>query len=199
MAHGWVVPVSDAHHLVPEHTHNKQVFLLMPRRIGHLLQAMGEHLAHYGKDSTITQNGIIRFWDEFGYLSATWSSLHLVSHISNARGLWKPWPRPFNCDLCLKWMTLPFQLSSVGKFALGTMILSRTSVRLPNRSRRPPGDVKKDLKTRKEAETAGGENSPTARDVEGHTQPLQSWCEEITFWNDHQTFHRRICAVDIAL
>ncbi|KAL6036009.1 hypothetical protein STEG23_022429 [Scotinomys teguina] len=38
---------------------------------------MGEHLTHYGKDVAIAQNGVIRFWDEFGYLSAKWYSLHL--------------------------------------------------------------------------------------------------------------------------
>lgn len=123
--------------------HTISKFLLMPRRIGHPLQAMGGHLAHYGRDITIAQNGVIRFWDEFGYLSPEWNSLHLVSCISDARGLWKPCPL-FSYDLCLTWMALPFWLSSVGKFALvpvfsqGTMIYSSTSMRLLNRNRRLP-------------------------------------------------------------
>ncbi|OBS82544.1 hypothetical protein A6R68_23469 [Neotoma lepida] len=104
--------------------HTISRFLLMPRRIGHLLQAMEEHLAHYGKDIAIAQNGVIRFWDEFGYLSAKWNSLHLRAvdtlttiQLSFVSAVDDPLlPAEFSMKVAL-----------VPGFAQGTTILSRTS------------------------------------------------------------------------
>ncbi|OBS82276.1 hypothetical protein A6R68_23734 [Neotoma lepida] len=72
MACGGVVGVVDVPYLVLEPTHNKQDFA-DAKEYRHLLRAMGEHLAQYWKDIAIAQRGIIKFWDEFGYLSANWN------------------------------------------------------------------------------------------------------------------------------
>ncbi|OCT98106.1 ATPase MORC2 isoform X1 [Xenopus laevis] len=113
MACGGVVGVVDIPYLVLEPTHNKQDFA-DAKEYRHLLKAMGEHLAQYWKDVGIAQKGIIKFWDEFGYISANWNqppSCELRYKRRRAMEI----PTTIQCDLCLKWRTLPFQLSSVEK------------------------------------------------------------------------------------
>ncbi|XP_038618391.1 ATPase MORC2 isoform X2 [Tachyglossus aculeatus] len=113
MACGGVVGVVDVPYLVLEPTHNKQDFA-DAKEYRHLLKAMGEHLAQYWKDVAIAQRGIIKFWDEFGYLSANWNQPP-SSELRYKRRRAMEIPTTIQCDLCLKWRTLPFQLSSVEK------------------------------------------------------------------------------------
>uniref|UniRef100_A0A8C6HUM4 Microrchidia 2B n=1 Tax=Mus spicilegus TaxID=10103 RepID=A0A8C6HUM4_MUSSI len=111
MVCGGVVGVIDVPYLVLEPTHNKQDFA-DAKEYRHLLRAMGEHLAQYWKDIEIAQHGIIKFWDEFGYLSANWNRPPSDElHFKRKRAMQVP--TTIQCDLCLKWRTLPFQLSAV--------------------------------------------------------------------------------------
>ncbi|XP_066459849.1 ATPase MORC2 isoform X1 [Eleutherodactylus coqui] len=122
MACGGVVGVVDVPYLVLEPTHNKQDFA-DAKEYRHLLKAMGEHLAQYWKDIGIAQKGIIKFWDEFGYISANWNqppSTELRYKRRRAMEI----PTTIQCDSCLKWRTLPFQLSSVEKAYPDTWVCS---------------------------------------------------------------------------
>ncbi|KAG8146119.1 putative MORC family CW-type zinc finger protein [Naja naja] len=111
MACGGVVGVVDVPYLVLEPTHNKQDFA-DAKEYRHLLKAMGEHLAQYWKDIEIAQKGISKFWDDFGYLSANWNQPP-SNELRYKRRRAMEIPTTIQCDLCLKWRTLPFQLSSV--------------------------------------------------------------------------------------
>ncbi|XP_030073755.1 ATPase MORC2 [Microcaecilia unicolor] len=113
MACGGVVGVVDVPYLVLEPTHNKQDFA-DAKEYRHLLKAMGEYLAQYWKDVGIAQKGIIKFWDEFGYLSANWNQPP-SNELRYKRRRAMEIPTTIQCDQCLKWRTLPFQLSSVEK------------------------------------------------------------------------------------
>ncbi|XP_077601031.1 ATPase MORC2-like isoform X1 [Stigmatopora nigra] len=138
MACGGVVGVVDVPYLVLEPTHNKQDFA-DAKEYRHLLKSMGEHLAQYWKDTSIgysikpviskgssrddnvmfklekdTQKGIVKFWDEFGYLSASWSSPP-SSETRYKRRRAMEIPLTIQCDKCLKWRTLPFQMDAVDK------------------------------------------------------------------------------------
>ncbi|XP_018410992.1 PREDICTED: MORC family CW-type zinc finger protein 2 [Nanorana parkeri] len=122
MACGGVVGVVDVPYLVLEPTHNKQDFA-DAKEYKHLLKSMGEHLAQYWKDIAIAQKGISKFWDEFGYISASWNqppSLELRYKRRRAMEI----PTTIQCDLCLKWRTLPFQLSAVDKEYPNTWVCS---------------------------------------------------------------------------
>ncbi|XP_053727372.1 ATPase MORC2 isoform X1 [Synchiropus splendidus] len=113
MACGGVVGVVDVPYLVLEPTHNKQDFA-DAKEYRHLLKSMGEHLAQYWKDSNIAQKGIVKFWDEFGYLSASWSAPP-SSEMRYKRRRAMEMPLTIQCDKCLKWRTLPFQMDAVDK------------------------------------------------------------------------------------
>ncbi|XP_005990333.1 ATPase MORC2 isoform X2 [Latimeria chalumnae] len=113
MACGGVVGVVDVPYLVLEPTHNKQDFA-DAKEYRHLLRSMGEYLAQYWKDIAIAQKGIVKFWDEFGYLSANWNQPP-SSDIRYKRRRAMEIPTTIQCDSCLKWRTLPFQLNAVDK------------------------------------------------------------------------------------
>uniref|UniRef100_A0A7N6FEU3 CW-type domain-containing protein n=1 Tax=Anabas testudineus TaxID=64144 RepID=A0A7N6FEU3_ANATE len=113
MACGGVVGVVDVPYLVLEPTHNKQDFA-DAKEYRHLLKSMGEHLAQYWKDSNIAQKGIVKFWDEFGYLSASWSAPPSSEQRYKRRRAMEI-PLTIQCDKCLKWRTLPFQMDAVDK------------------------------------------------------------------------------------
>uniref|UniRef100_A0A3P8TYY4 MORC family CW-type zinc finger 2 n=1 Tax=Amphiprion percula TaxID=161767 RepID=A0A3P8TYY4_AMPPE len=113
MACGGVVGVVDVPYLVLEPTHNKQDFA-DAKEYRHLLKSMGEHLAQYWKDINIAQKGIVKFWDEFGYLSASWSAPP-SSELRYKRRRAMEIPLTIQCDKCLKWRTLPFQMDAVDK------------------------------------------------------------------------------------
>ncbi|XP_078106743.1 ATPase MORC2 [Sander vitreus] len=113
MACGGVVGVVDVPYLILEPTHNKQDFA-DAKEYRHLLKSMGEHLAQYWKDTNIAQKGIVKFWDEFGYLSASWSAPPSSEpRYKRRRGM--EIPLTIQCDKCLKWRTLPFQMDAVDK------------------------------------------------------------------------------------
>ncbi|XP_074526936.1 ATPase MORC2 isoform X2 [Halichoeres trimaculatus] len=113
MACGGVVGVVDVPYLVLEPTHNKQDFA-DAKEYRHLLKSMGEHLAQYWKDTNIAQKGIAKFWDEFGYLSASWSAAPSPEPRYKRRRAMEI-PITIQCDKCLKWRTLPFQMDAVDK------------------------------------------------------------------------------------
>ncbi|XP_014863919.1 PREDICTED: MORC family CW-type zinc finger protein 2 isoform X2 [Poecilia mexicana] len=113
MACGGVVGVVDVPYLVLEPTHNKQDFA-DAKEYRHLLKAMGEHLAQYWKDTNIAQKGIVKFWDEFGYLSASWAAPP-STELRYKRRRAMEIPITIQCDKCLKWRTLPFQMDAVDK------------------------------------------------------------------------------------
>uniref|UniRef100_A0A671YDW9 MORC family CW-type zinc finger 2 n=1 Tax=Sparus aurata TaxID=8175 RepID=A0A671YDW9_SPAAU len=113
MACGGVVGVVDVPYLVLEPTHNKQDFA-DAKEYRHLLKSMGEHLVQYWKDTNIAQKGIVKFWDEFGYLSASWSAPP-STELRYKRRRAMEIPLTIQCDKCLKWRTLPFQMDAVDK------------------------------------------------------------------------------------
>ncbi|KAB0360585.1 hypothetical protein FD754_004741 [Muntiacus muntjak] len=122
MACGGVVGVVDVPYLALEPTHNKQDSA-DAKEYRHLLQAMGEHLAQYWKDIAIAQRGIIKFWDEFGYLSVNWNQPPSSELRYKRRGSMKI-PTTILCDLCLKCQTLPFHLNSVERDYPDTWVCS---------------------------------------------------------------------------
>nr|KAF6403739.1 MORC family CW-type zinc finger 2 [Molossus molossus] len=155
MACGGVVGVVDVPYLVLEPTHNKQDFA-DAKEYRHLLRAMGEHLAQYWKDIAIAQRGIIKFWDEFGYLSANWNQPP-SSDLRYKRRRAMEIPTTIQCDLCLKWRTLPFQLNSVEKEYPDTWVCSMNPdpeqdwcEASEQKQKVPLGTFKKDLKTQEE-------------------------------------------------
>lgn len=155
MACGGVVGVVDVPYLVLEPTHNKQDFA-DAKEYRHLLRAMGEHLAQYWKDIAIAQRGIIKFWDEFGYLSANWNQPP-SSELRFKRRRAMEIPTTIQCDLCLKWRTLPFQLSSVEKDYPDTWVCSMNPDPEQDRceaseqkQKVPLGTLKKDPKSQEE-------------------------------------------------
>ncbi|XP_073410891.1 ATPase MORC2 isoform X1 [Dendrobates tinctorius] len=155
MACGGVVGVVDVPYLVLEPTHNKQDFA-DAKEYRHLLKAMGEHLAQYWKDIGIAQKGIIKFWDEFGYISANWNqppSTELRFKRRRAMEI----PTTIQCDLCLKWRTLPFQLSAVEKEYPDTWVCSSNPdteqdrcEALELKQKVPVGVLKKDIVSQEE-------------------------------------------------
>ncbi|NXX68596.1 MORC2 protein, partial [Spizella passerina] len=155
MACGGVVGVVDVPYLVLEPTHNKQDFA-DAKEYRHLLKAMGEHLAQYWKDVAIAQRGIIKFWDEFGYLSANWNQPP-SSELRYKRRRAMEIPTTIQCDVCLKWRTLPFQLSSVERNYPDTWVCSMNPDPEQDRceaaeqkQKVPLGTLKKDLKSNEE-------------------------------------------------
>uniref|UniRef100_A0A8C9GE44 MORC family CW-type zinc finger 2 n=1 Tax=Pavo cristatus TaxID=9049 RepID=A0A8C9GE44_PAVCR len=155
MACGGVVGVVDVPYLVLEPTHNKQDFA-DAKEYRHLLKAMGEHLAQYWKDVAIAQRGIIKFWDEFGYLSANWNQPP-SSELRYKRRRAMEIPTTIQCDVCLKWRTLPFQLSSVEKNYPDSWVCSMNPDPEQNRCEAPEqkqklplGTLKKDSKSQEE-------------------------------------------------
>ncbi|NWT75843.1 MORC2 protein, partial [Prunella himalayana] len=155
MACGGVVGVVDVPYLVLEPTHNKQDFA-DAKEYRHLLKAMGEHLAQYWKDVAIAQRGIIKFWDEFGYLSANWNQPP-SSELRYKRRRAMEIPTTIQCDVCLKWRTLPFQLSSVEKSYPDSWVCSMNPDPEQDRceaaeqkQKVPLGTLKKDLKSNEE-------------------------------------------------
>ncbi|NXA72754.1 MORC2 protein, partial [Thryothorus ludovicianus] len=155
MACGGVVGVVDVPYLVLEPTHNKQDFA-DAKEYRHLLKAMGDHLAQYWKDIAIAQRGIIKFWDEFGYLSANWNQPP-SSELRYKRRRAMEIPTTIQCDVCLKWRTLPFQLSSVEKNYPDSWVCSMNPDPEQDRceaaeqkQKVPLGTLKKDLKSNEE-------------------------------------------------
>ncbi|MBN3321234.1 MORC2 protein, partial [Atractosteus spatula] len=152
MACGGVVGVVDVPYLVLEPTHNKQDFA-DAKEYRHLLKAMGEHLAQYWRDIAIAQKGIVKFWDEFGYLSASWTQPP-SSEMRYKRRRAMEIPITIQCDKCLRWRTLPFQMESVDKQYPDNWVCSMNPDSTQNRCETP--EQKQNLPVgvmRKEAKT----------------------------------------------
>ncbi|KAL5016011.1 hypothetical protein ScPMuIL_005600 [Solemya velum] len=108
-----VVGIVDVPYLVLEPTHNKQDFA-DAKEFRHLMKAMGDHMIQYWKDVNIAQQGITKFWESFGYVSQTWRD----PPSSDNKFLRKRSMQiniTLQCDLCLKWRTLPFVSNNIGK------------------------------------------------------------------------------------
>ncbi|XP_076453430.1 ATPase MORC2-like [Babylonia areolata] len=108
-----VVGIVDVPYLVLEPTHNKQDFA-DAKEYRHLMKAMGEHMVQYWKDISIAQQGIVKFWEGYGYTSHRWKDPP-SSDIKFVRKRAMQINKTLQCDLCLKWRTLPFLSSNVNK------------------------------------------------------------------------------------
>lgn len=155
MACGGVVGVVDVPYLVLEPTHNKQDFA-DAKEYRHLLRAMGEYLAQYWKDIGIAQKGIVKFWDEFGYLSANWNSVP-SNELRFRRRRAMEIPVTIQCDKCLKWRTLLFLMDAVDKRYPDSWVClmnpDGTQDRCDDPEQKqnlPIGVLKKDIKTSEE-------------------------------------------------
>uniref|UniRef100_UPI00358F9886 ATPase MORC2 n=1 Tax=Myxine glutinosa TaxID=7769 RepID=UPI00358F9886 len=110
---GGVVGVVDVPYMILEPTHNKQDFA-DSKEYRLLLRAMGDYLAQYWKDVGIAEKGIVKFWDEFGYLTASWSQPPSSDFRFKRRRAMEV-PTVIQCDLCLKWRVLPFMTDAIAK------------------------------------------------------------------------------------
>lgn len=152
VACGGVVGVVDVPYLVLEPTHNKQDFA-DAKEYRHLLRAMGEHLVQYWKDIGIAQKGIVKFWDEFGYLSANWNHSPSDETLYKRRRAMEI-PTTIQCDHCLKWRTLPYRVDDVGKAYPDSWMCSMSPDHIQNRCDAPEqkqnvpiGALRKDVKS----------------------------------------------------
>uniref|UniRef100_G3VRE2 MORC family CW-type zinc finger 2 n=1 Tax=Sarcophilus harrisii TaxID=9305 RepID=G3VRE2_SARHA len=112
--------------------------------------------AKWPKMGGAAQRGIIKFWDEFGYLSANWNQPP-SSELRYKRRRAMEIPTTIQCDLCLKWRTLPFQLSSVERDYPDTWVCTmnpdaeQDSCNASEQKQKVPlGTLKKDFKTQEE-------------------------------------------------
>ncbi|XP_069135950.1 ATPase MORC2-like isoform X1 [Argopecten irradians] len=108
-----VVGVVDIPYLVLEPTHNKQDFA-DAKEYRHMMKAMGEHMTQYWKDIGIAQQGVTKFWENFGYVSQRWKDPPSEDN-KYARKRAMQINVTLQCDLCLKWRTLPFSSNNIGK------------------------------------------------------------------------------------
>ncbi|XP_030060901.1 MORC family CW-type zinc finger protein 1 [Microcaecilia unicolor] len=88
-------------------TLNKQSFLNV-KEYNHLRRIMGHFLIQYWKDSGIYHKGAFQFWNEFGYLGGVGKWFEVPSDaVQYKRRRSLEIPAMIQCDLCLKWRTLP--------------------------------------------------------------------------------------------
>lgn len=108
-----VVGIVNVPYFVLEPTHNKQDFA-DAKEYRHLMKAMGEHMVQYWKDLNIAQQGVLKFWENFGYVSQRWKDPP-SDDPKYVRKRAMQINVTLQCDSCLKWRTLPFSSSNVGK------------------------------------------------------------------------------------
>ncbi|XP_041348981.1 ATPase MORC2-like [Gigantopelta aegis] len=108
-----VVGIVDVPYLVLEPTHNKQDFA-DAKEYRHLLKAMGEHMVQFWKDVGIVQQGVTKFWENFGYISSNWKDPPSMD-VKYLRKRAMQMNVTLQCDMCLKWRTLPFSSNNIGK------------------------------------------------------------------------------------
>lgn len=111
-----IIGVVNVPYLVLEPTHNKQHFA-DNKEYRHMLKAMGDHLQCYRHQAKEVnrKGGIEQFWQSFGYLpSSDWNDPP-SQDAKYARSRAMKIPKVIQCDSCLKWRTLPFQVSTVGE------------------------------------------------------------------------------------
>ncbi|XP_051870430.1 ATPase MORC2-like [Pristis pectinata] len=105
---GGVVGVVNVPSVMMEPTHNKQDFA-DAREYHNLLRIMGQFLLQYWKDLGLAQTGIVKFWNEFGYVSTNWNLLP-SNALQYRRRRAVEIQVKVQCDLCLRWRTLPSNL-----------------------------------------------------------------------------------------
>jgi hypothetical protein len=152
-----VVGVVDVPYLVLEPTHNKQDFA-DAKEYRHLQQAMGEHMLQYWKDLEIAQQGVTKFWENFGYVSPNWRDLPSTDP-KFVRKRTAVVQTTLQCDLCLKWRILPFAANAVGKVFPDDWVCSMNPDPAHNRCSSseeklniPEGILKKIVKTKEQKE-----------------------------------------------
>ncbi|XP_059505981.1 ATPase MORC2-like [Stegostoma tigrinum] len=99
-----VVGVVDVPSVMMEPTHNKQDFA-NAKEYSSLLRIMGQFLFQYWKDLGIVQMGVVKFWNELGYLSTDWN-LSPSNALQYKRKRAIEIPVIVQCDICLKWRCL---------------------------------------------------------------------------------------------
>ncbi|ESP04127.1 hypothetical protein LOTGIDRAFT_224130 [Lottia gigantea] len=108
-----VIGVVDIPYLILEPTHNKQDFA-DAKEYRYLLRAMGEHMTQYWKDVGIVQQGVTKFWENFGYISSNWKDPP-ADEGKYLRKRAMQINKTLQCDMCLKWRILPFSSADIGK------------------------------------------------------------------------------------
>ncbi|XP_069744672.1 ATPase MORC2-like isoform X3 [Narcine bancroftii] len=103
-----VVGLVDVPTVMMAPTLNKQDFA-NAREYHNLLKIMGQFMLQYWKDLGIAQMGVTKFWNEFGYLSTNWNSLP-SNALQYRRKRAMEIQVTVQCDLCLRWRTLPSNL-----------------------------------------------------------------------------------------
>lgn len=105
-----LVGIVDVPYLVLEPTHNKQDFADQ-KEYKHLLKSMSDHMLQYWKDSKIENQGITKFWDDFGY-TGSWQDDPSDDVKFKMKRLMST-PQLVQCNLCLKWRQLTFSRKMV--------------------------------------------------------------------------------------
>ncbi|KAK6190959.1 hypothetical protein SNE40_002715 [Patella caerulea] len=150
-----VVGVVDIPYLILEPTHNKQDFA-DAKEYRYLLRAMGEHMVQYWKDVGIVQQGVTKFWENFGYVSSNWKDPP-----SNEGKFLRKRAMQINktlqCDMCLKWRILPFSSADIGKEFVENWVCSMNPDQQHNkcttleaRQNIPEAVIKKEQKTQEQ-------------------------------------------------
>ncbi|KAJ7387408.1 ATPase morc2 [Desmophyllum pertusum] len=106
-----VIGVVDVPYLVLEPTHNKQDFA-DAKEFRHLKIALGDHLEQYWKDSPI--KNVNKFWEDFGYVGSRWTDGPSMDQ-KFVRKRAMQITLNVQCDVCLKWRSLPFSQKNVGR------------------------------------------------------------------------------------
>ncbi|XP_060607926.1 ATPase MORC2-like [Ruditapes philippinarum] len=150
-----VVGIVNVPYYVLEPTHNKQDFA-DAKEYRHLMKAMGEHMVQYWKDLNIAQQGVLKFWENFGYVSQRWKDPP-SDDPKYVRKRAMQINVTLQCDSCLKWRSLPFSSSNVGKEFSDEWCCTENSDTQHNRCQAPEqkqnipeGSLKKESKSQEE-------------------------------------------------
>jgi len=110
-----IVGIVNVPYAVLEPTHNKQHFA-DNKEYRHMLKAMGDHLSCYmTQNREIKLKGEDKFWNQFGYLDTDNWEDKPSTELKYLRIRATKVPTHIQCEICLKWRTLPFQAAMVGK------------------------------------------------------------------------------------
>ncbi|XP_033118794.1 ATPase MORC2-like isoform X2 [Anneissia japonica] len=145
----------DVPYIVLEPTHNKQNFEDR-KEFRLLLKAMGEHMAQYWKDTSITSQGVTRYWEDLGYVSSNWKDMP-SNESKYVRKRAMQLQTMIQCDSCLKWRLLQFSSSNINKVIEDDWTCSQNPDPTHNRCSAaeqklniPIGHLKKDNKSAEE-------------------------------------------------
>ncbi|ELT90466.1 hypothetical protein CAPTEDRAFT_222726 [Capitella teleta] len=164
-----VVGVVDVPYLVLEPTHNKQDFA-DAKEYRHLQKAMGEHMVQYWKDLGIAQQGVAKFWENFGYVSPNWRDpASQDPKFIRKRAMQVQESLQY---LCLKWRVLPFSSNNIGKTFPDDWVCSMNPDAAHNRCSAseqklnvPEGVLKKEVKTKEQKEKELAEEIQKKQDI----------------------------------